>query len=67
MCLLGNVHPCKIPKMKTEVGWLIAFPYKIISGNGYDNRTLIDVLENKSYGLYILPVINGSEGEDFGL
>ncbi|MCL6483964.1 MAG: hypothetical protein I4O49_07215 [Janthinobacterium lividum] len=53
--------------MKTEVGWLIAFPYKIISGNGYDNRTLIDVLENKSYGLYILPVINGSEGEDFGL
>jgi hypothetical protein len=34
--------------------------YKIISGNGYDNRTLIDTLENKSYGLYILHVMNGT-------
>lgn len=34
--------------------------YKIISGNGYDNRTLIDALENKSYGLYILHVMNGN-------
>lgn len=33
--------------------------YNIISGNGYDNRTLVDVLENKSYGLYILHVMNG--------
>jgi type II secretory pathway pseudopilin PulG len=36
--------------------------YSIVAGNGYDNRTLIDVLENKSYGLYILHVMNGSEG-----
>jgi type II secretory pathway pseudopilin PulG len=34
--------------------------YQIISGNGYDNRALLDVLENKSYGLYILHVMNGS-------
>lgn len=33
--------------------------YNIIAGNGYDNRTLVDVLENKSYGLYILHVMNG--------
>lgn len=36
--------------------------YNIIAGNGYDNRTLIDALENKSYGLYILHLMNGSGG-----